>query len=142
MDRILGTRLDSKAGSTTVSSLESVHFKLLYVSASWCPPCRLFVPELIEFYQEANSSEKRLEVVWVSRDRTEEDYRDLLDGMPWLAVPYEKGRISNILAHYNIEGIPKVLLLDEFGNIVHDECRQDIKEKGINCLEEWDNLLG
>jgi len=62
---------DKELRSYTLSSL-APKVKLLYFSASWCPPCREFTPKLAKWYNKINESAKRVEVVFVSRDRDEE----------------------------------------------------------------------
>lgn len=42
---------------------------LLYFSAHWCPPCRAFLPKLIEAYDKIKADDDALEVVFISSDR-------------------------------------------------------------------------
>lgn len=64
----------------------------LYFSAHWCPPCIGFTPKLVEFYHRFKDSDKagRLEIVYVSSDKDEEQYKEYFNEMPWLAVPYSE----------------------------------------------------
>ena len=48
----------------------------LLFSASWCPPCKSFLSILKEFYSEVNVDSKQFEVLYVSLDRTEEEYKE------------------------------------------------------------------
>ena len=41
-------------------------FVLIYFSAHWAPPCRLFTPQLADFYRKANHLSRVVEVVMVS----------------------------------------------------------------------------
>lgn len=52
-----------------------------------------FVPLLIDFYNEINENEKQLEIIYVSRDRSKEEFEEALDEMPWLSLPYEDQRV-------------------------------------------------
>jgi len=71
---------------------------LLYFSASWCPPCRKFTPKLKAFYEMANKSKKRVEVVFISCDETEDEalaYMRESHG-DWLMAPYKAAKHSNV----------------------------------------------
>ena len=61
----------------------------IYFSAHWCPPCRGFTPQLVEFYKKFNKDKKRFEIVFVSNDKDEESWKEYFSEMPWLAIPYE-----------------------------------------------------
>src|SRR5437764_9700345 len=43
----------------------------LYFSAHWCPPCRKFTPELVQFYNRVAPQHSEFEIVFVSLDRTQ-----------------------------------------------------------------------
>lgn len=63
----------------------------VYFSASWCPPCRQFTPVLAKLYGELNKRRPgQFEVVWVSGDRTQEDFLAYYKKMPWLAVTLQQ----------------------------------------------------
>jgi len=67
----------------------------LYFSAHWCPPCRAFTPELVDFYKKFKSTDRgdQLEIIFVSFDRNEGNFKSYFDEMPWLAVPYDDQEI-------------------------------------------------
>ena len=88
----------------------------LFFSAGWCPPCKEFLPKLVEFYEEANKEEKKLEIVYVSVDKTEEQYKEHFAEMPWLAIPFsETERIERLEDFAEAENIPKVVFLNDSG---------------------------
>jgi nucleoredoxin len=41
----------------------------------WCPPCKAFTPLLIDFYNEINMDEKQLEIIFVSHDKKEDEFK-------------------------------------------------------------------
>ena len=141
MERILGDRLVGPAGNVATVSITNIKFKLLLFAASWCPPCRGLVPNLRELYQQANQGGKQLEIVWVSKDRNLDEFNTMKTDMPWLSVPFEPAAITKLTEHYEIQGLPKLLLIDEGGVVVHDDCRANVLEKGIACLADWEELL-
>jgi nucleoredoxin len=53
-----------------------------YFSAHWCPPCRGFTPQLAQWYAKDLKS-KGLEVVFVSSDKDEDQFKDYFKEMPF-----------------------------------------------------------
>jgi nucleoredoxin len=105
----------------------------LYFSAHWCPPCRGFTPELVKKYEAIKAAGKDFEIVFVSSDREEEDFKSYYGEMPWLALPYAdrsaKGELSKC---FGVEGIPSLVLLDTDLSVITKKGRsavmQDISE--------------
>ena len=59
---------------------------MFYFSAHWCPPCRKLTPLLVEFYQELrkeNIDSSEFDVVFISSDRSQEQFDDYYEEMPW-----------------------------------------------------------
>jgi thiol-disulfide isomerase/thioredoxin len=99
---------------STSSVLKSVDTVAVYFSASWCGPCQKFTPELAKFYNEMRSRGKKFEVVWVSSDRSQDEFLAYYQKMPWLAVPL--GALNTVRQKlspmYNVRGIPHLVILD------------------------------
>ncbi|ORC90180.1 tryparedoxin [Trypanosoma theileri] len=129
-------------GSTVkaTSALSGKKYLMLYLSGSWCRPCRLFTPQLATFY-ESFHEKLNFEVVFVSQDR---DARSMLayffnpkysrsavrggEGSHgnWLALPYEQASsLSRMLMwRHKISGIPTLLLFDmESGKLMTRKAR-------------------
>ena len=62
----------------------------IYFSAHWCPPCRMFTPQLAEFYRSFKNTESgaSFEIIFVSSDEDETKFNEYHAEMPWLALPY------------------------------------------------------
>merc|ERR1712199_73167 len=58
----------------------------LYFSAHWCPPCRQFTPMLVDAYKK-HLKAKNLEVIFVSADKSPQEFAEYYGTMPWLAIP-------------------------------------------------------
>lgn len=142
MDSTLGPHLQSKLGLIPTSDLEAVPVVLLYFSAHWCGPCRIFTPKLAEFYKEVNAGQTQLEIVYVSLDRDERGFTEYYEEMPWLAVPYSnaQGR-QQLNTTYRVTGVPKLLLVKKDGGVAHDGCRMDVERVGPQAVERWRSLL-
>ena len=80
---------------------------LLYFSAHWCPPCRLLTPLLGQFYEGLRAEGimgDKCEVVFVSSDRSEEQFKEYYATMPWGHLRFsereEKNRLSTGSARF------------------------------------------
>jgi len=61
----------------------------LYFSAHWCPPCRGFTPELAKFYKQMKEKVgDKFEIIFISSDRSEGDWKGYFAEMPWLSIPF------------------------------------------------------
>ena len=74
---------------STASFAEESKIIGLYFSAHWCPPCKMFTPKLVEWYNKFKGTEKgkKLEIVFVSSDRDEDSFNEYYGEMPWHALP-------------------------------------------------------
>ena len=48
----------------------------IFFAASWCYPCKAFLPKLIEFYQDVNIEDKKLEIIYASSDKSEAEFKE------------------------------------------------------------------
>jgi len=126
--KMLGEQLVSKDGNVATKDLMGKDVLGIYFSAHWCPPCRRFTPQLAEAYNKHTQAGKSLEIVFVSSDRSEEDFQEYYKLMPWLALPFserkKKGKLSNI---FDVQGIPRLVLIDpQTGLATNARANQDI----------------
>lgn len=84
----------------------------LYFSAHWCGPCRSFTPQLCKTYNKVNEQEKRFEIIFCSSDRTEQDFQEYFGTMPWLAMPFNDDRKKALSRHFDVSGIPTLVLVE------------------------------
>jgi thiol-disulfide isomerase/thioredoxin len=114
-----GTRIPS----TILSDKPDV---LLYFTAKWCGPCRLFTPRLIDFYNQ-NAGRRDFMIIMVSSDRAKSQMAQYLKDykMPFPAVPYARRDTSGIKKKYGARGIPNLVWLDG-----QDETVKSSYEKG------------
>jgi len=123
LHEILATaKLLGKDGPVDPSVLKDRVFAL-YFSAHWCPPCRGFTPKLAEMYTDS-FKDKGLEIVFVSSDREEEQFKEYYGDQPWLALDFacqkEKQALSEL---YGVEGIPSLVIVDKDGSTITKDGR-------------------
>lgn len=114
-------------------SLSSLRGQVVLVDfwASWCSPCRLSNPAIVELYNKYNKS--GFTVFGISLDNKKEDWISAIekDKLNWYHGSDLKKWNSEVVKLYNIDGIPQTFLLDREGRIV-----------GVNLKgEELENKL-
>jgi len=119
-----GKKGKKKNTTTTTTSSNNPTLTGLYFSASWCPPCQRFTPLLIDFYNatkklvsnDTTATATEFEIIYVSSDRTNEEFEEYYGKMPWLAIPPGIENIGAIKAKLSetlgVTGIPALAILD------------------------------
>ena len=86
----------------------------LYFSAHWCPPCRKFTPQLVEYYNKIAREHPEFEIIFISADKTADAMAGYMrdTGMPWPAIDYAKVPTMGALNKYAGSGIPDLVIID------------------------------
>jgi nucleoredoxin len=120
---LLAGQLVSDANGSLVSydaaRLGSKKYVAVYFSASWCPPCRRFTPELVSWYNQMKRTTDDFELIFVSRDRDAGAMQSYMleDRMPWPAISFNR-KENNPLLKYSGRGIPNLVVLSNNGSVL------------------------
>jgi len=135
---LLGEKLQGRDGEvSTRDALSGKEAVMLYFSAHWCPPCRGFTPKFAEWYSK-DLKAKGSEVIFVSSDKDEDSFRDYYKDMPWLALDFSQRKEKELLsAHFGVEGIPSLVLLDKDGSVIDKEGRDAISGDPTGADFPW-----
>ena len=126
-----------KDGDVSKDDVLKAKVVALYFSAHWCPPCRQFTPVLSKFYTEVNKSEKQLEIIFVSLDQDQEQFKEYHETMSFLAMQWKDDR-KGVSDTMGISGIPALLVLKKDGSVLSKNGRGDVTSKSPQeCVDGW-----
>jgi nucleoredoxin len=108
--------VDAEGKSVDITSLKGKTVGV-YCSAHWCPPCRVFTPQLVKF---ANEHKDKLAVVFISFDESPEKMLGYMKEakMPWSAVPFKSAGGQTIAKEQGVTGIPTLLVYGKDGALL------------------------
>ncbi len=94
--------------------------------ATWCPPCRDEVPDVVAAYKKYHA--QGFEVVGISLDQDKEALVSYTKdkGMAWPQYFDGKGWDNAISTKFGIDSIPAMWLLDKKGMIVSTDARDNL----------------
>jgi nucleoredoxin len=108
-----------------------------YFSAHWCPPCRSFTPQLAQWYSNDLKS-KGLQVVFVSSDKDQDQFKDYFKEMPWLALDFEdRKRKAQLSSMFGVRGIPALVIVDTDGSVITKDGRSAVSSDPQGTKFPW-----
>lgn len=102
-------------------------YTLIDFWASWCGPCRAEMPNVVMAYDKYHK--KGFEIVGVSLDNNKDAWLKAIKqmGMTWPQMSDLKGWQSSAASAYNVRAIPTNVLIDQQGNII----AKDLRDEGL-----------
>ena len=145
-------------------ALEHSDLVALYFAASWCGMSTP-VSHILDETFGTNSGDgiilsldgerKPLSIVYVSSDRSLEDYNNYIEGRNWLAVPYDSPQITQLKQHFHTcarpemevlgiereHEIPTIIVIDSKDHeVLTSEGVKDVKHLKAKALDYWKEL--
>ena len=120
------TYTDGSGNNVTLSDLSGKYIAL-YFSASWCPDCQAYTPQLVEVYNKIHEA-KNWQVIWVTADRNEEAANEYFKEMPWIRLNWsEKSTRGEKMFKLSQQlFIPAVTMVDTNYNVINPEASEEI----------------
>jgi peroxiredoxin len=122
--------LPDTEGNTIKLSSYRGKYVLVDFWASWCKPCRMENPNVVEAYNQFKG--KNFTVLGVSLDMAKEPWKKAIvdDNLNWAHISDLKQWNSVVVPMYGIQGIPFNVLVDPEGKIVAENLRgNDLQQK-------------
>ncbi|XP_003744124.1 nucleoredoxin-like protein 2 [Galendromus occidentalis] len=112
---------------------------VFYFSAHWCPPCRNFTPQLASIYKGLKEAGKKIEVIFMSSDRTEEQMLSYMEEShgDWFAFEFGSPIKKKFAEHFQVSSIPTVIVLNGDGVVVSTDGRNEILRLDAGVWEKW-----
>ena len=132
------TNYENYNGGTT--SLDDLKGKFVYIDvwATWCGPCKVEIPYLKEVEKEFH--DKNIAFVSISVDKlgAYEAWKKMIAEKEMGGIQLFAGTDSKFAEDYQIDGIPRFILIDDKGNIVNPDAPRPSNPK---LKEVLDGLL-
>ena len=80
-----------------------------------------------------------MEIVFVSSDKDEQQFKDYYDSMPWMSLPYENRNAKAKLSKtFRVSGIPTFVILDaKTGETITKDGREAVSEDPTGKEFPW-----
>jgi nucleoredoxin len=88
---LLPDEIANSKGEATPKSVLQGKYIGIYFGAHWCAPCRSFAPQLIDWFanfKKNHASKDKLEMIYVSSDKSEETCNDYHRSMGIYLLPF------------------------------------------------------
>ncbi len=118
--------VDGKRLAKVKEPKKPTKYYVFYHTASWCPPCRKFTPELVEFYKK-HSSNPAFEIILLTSDRSDQDMEKYAveKEMPWPHLEFSKVKKFEEKFPHPGRGIPNLVITDLEGKVLHSSYVKD-----------------
>lgn len=112
-----------------VWDLEGKTVGLYFWSASY-EPATEFTSKLVEVYNILKERGESFEIVLLSLGDDEEGFKQGLDGMPWLAVPFKDKCPHKLDRHFELLILPTLVIIGPDGKTLKSNVVEAIKDHG------------
>lgn len=136
LDGILVDQRGNPASVTNGDSAPGCY--LFYYSASWCPPCRAFTPDLVRFERQMRDQGVGLAVILVPSDKTRDGMLNYMREarMPWPAVDFDKKSGADIPKN-SYGAIPAMVVVDADGKVIAESSKQTSRDKVLAATKDF-----
>ena len=124
---ILASQVPLYNSQGQVFMINNVAYKLNLIafSAVWCGPCKKKIPLLKQMYNKYKTN--GLEVYYINLDNDDTEWRKMINsyGMKWANLTDKAlWRESEFAKDFNIEFIPRYILVDDKGKIIYNSVQR------------------
>lgn len=143
--RLIQGKLVDASGTPVPAPGNDVQYYALYYSAAWCPPCHIFTPKLVAWYNKFKPSHPNFEIIFVSDDQGASAMLGYMKemSMPWPAVQFsELTHNGTGIEKYAGPGIPDLVLVDAGGKVLADSFNGNTYLGPASVVEAINRIVG
>ncbi|GMN41605.1 hypothetical protein TIFTF001_010834 [Ficus carica] len=105
----------------------------LYFSVNAHDPCVEFTSTLVDVYNKLKEKGEKFEVVLISLDREEEEFKKGFETMPWLALPFKDKTCEKLVRYFELSTLPTLVIVGPDGKTLNPNVAELIEEHGIDA---------
>ena len=76
-------------------------------------------------------------MVFLSGDKTQEEYDEYYGEMPWVALPKGADQLRPLAEKFKVKGVPRLIILKNDGTVLNNDAIKKITSDGPQAIEEW-----
>lgn len=105
----------------------------LYIAAKSHPFCTDFTPKLVDAYNKLKEKGEKFEIVLISLDYGEEDFKESVKTMPWFAVPFKDKICDKLVRYFELRALPTLVIIGQDGKTLNPNAAELIEEHGVEA---------
>ncbi|OIV93728.1 hypothetical protein TanjilG_16579 [Lupinus angustifolius] len=122
--------ISSDGKNVLVSELEGKTVGL-YFSLTSYKACSDFTPQLVGVYEKLKANGENFEVVVIPLDNDEESFKEGLQSVPWLSLPFQDKSSEKLVRYFELSALPTLVIIGPDGKTLHSNVAEAIEEHGI-----------
>lgn len=93
--------------------------------------CTDFTPQLVEVYEKLKAKGENFEVVLISLENDEESFKEGLQSVPWLSLPFKDKICAKLARYFELSTLPTLVIIGPDGKTLHPSVAEAIEEHGV-----------
>ena len=93
--------------------------------------CLEFTPTLVEVYKKLKKEGQDFEIVLISLDDNDENFKQGFETMPWLALPFKDKSIDKLVRYFELQTLPTLVIIGPDGKTLNSNVADLIEEHGV-----------
>ncbi|CAL0313177.1 unnamed protein product [Lupinus luteus] len=90
-----------------------------------------FTQQLVGVYEKLKENGEKFEVVVIPLDIEEESFKEGLQSMPWLSLPFQDKSREKLIRYFELLALPTLVIIGPDGKTLHSNVAEAIEEHGI-----------
>lgn len=92
--------------------------------------CDEFTPILVVSYKKIKEKGQNFEIVLISLNDEEEEFKEALKTIPWLALPLKDEKCKKLIRYFELNNIPTLVIIGQDGKTLISNAAEIIEEHG------------